>query len=59
MVEVGRAAACPGWKAPRFIAIYQLLGLRLTKNYLKQNLLRYIFREKTHTYIAKYIDIKT
>ena len=59
MVEVGKAAACPGWKVPRFIAIYQLLCLLLTKNYLKQNLLRYIFREKTHTYIAKYIDIKT
>ena len=51
--------AYPGWKAPRFIAIYQLLRLLLTNNYLKQNVLRYIFGEETHTYIAKYIDIIT
>ena len=57
MVEVGKAAACPGWKAPRFIAIYQLLGLLLTKNYLKQNLLRYIFGEKTHIYVYQNIWI--
>ena len=57
MVEVGKAAACPGWKVPRFIAIYQLLCLLLTKNYLKQNLLRYIFREKTHMYVYQNILI--
>ena len=57
MVEVGKAAACPGWKVPKFIAIYQLLRLLLTKNYLKQNLLRYIFREKTHMYVYQNILI--
>ena len=57
MVEVGKAAACPGWKVPKFIAIYQLLRLLSTKNYLKQNLLRYIFREKTHMYVYQNILI--
>ena len=57
MVDVGKAAACPGWKVPRFIAIYQLLRLLITKNYLKQNLLRYIFREKTHMYVYQNILI--
>ena len=57
MVEVGKAAACPGWKVPKFIAIYQLLRLLITKNYLKQNLLRYIFREKTHMYVYQNILI--